>query len=91
MNLQILKRETVDSGIKLPVYFHLEGELLEDTYIKITEEYQLKVVFEYQGVKIEKSAVRPVEQHWIEYNRTTEEHFNEMYEEALETFRSTCY
>lgn len=90
MNLQILKRETVDSGIKLPVYFHLEGEFLEATYIKITEDYQLKVVFEYENVTIEKSAVRPVEQHWLN-NRTTEEHFNEMYDEALETFKSTCY
>ncbi len=87
MKLKIIKRQIteVETDIDLPVYLYFQDELCNDELIMITENYQLKVKYSYCSLVIEKSESLPIEEHCIEHNLTTREHFMEVYNEALQS------
>jgi hypothetical protein len=51
----------------------------------ITDEYQLKVKYNYRSLVIEKSESLPIEEYYVQHNLTTKEHFMEIYNEALKS------
>ena len=87
MKLKIYKRTTqeVESELELPVYLYFQDEWGNDELIMITEEYQIRVKYDYCSVLIEKSRSLPIEEWHVQHNLTTRKHFMEIYREALES------
>lgn len=85
--LKVTKRkiEEVETEYDLPVYLYFQDEFCNDTVMKITED---KVITVFQdisnfGIKVEKNY--GIEDYILNRSFTTEEHFNEMYKEHLES------
>jgi hypothetical protein len=87
MKLKTIKREfkEIETDIELPVFLYFQDELCNDELIMITDEYQLKVKYSYRSLVIEKSESLAIEEHYVQNNLTTKEHFMEIYNEALKS------
>lgn len=87
MKLKTIKREfkEIETDLELPVYLYFQDELCNDELIMITDEYQLKVKYSYRSLVIEKSESLAIEEHYVQHNLTTKEHFMEIYNEALKS------
>jgi len=87
MKLKIIKRDVkvVETDLEYPVYLYSQDELGNDELIMITDEFQIKVKYDYGSLFIEKSKSFPIEEHFIKNNLTSEEHFIGIYNEALKS------
>ncbi len=70
--------------IEYPFFLHTQDELADDTLIKVFPEYRIVVCFNYYGVEIRQEYNSGYTEHYILNNLTTEEHFNDRFEEALQ-------
>lgn len=87
MKLKTIKREIseIETELELPVFLYFQDELCNDEVIMIDKDYQLKVKYSYGSLVIEKSESLAIEEHYVQHNLTTKEHFMEVYNEALKS------
>lgn len=86
MKVKCKVREITEKELDLeyPIYLSFQDELCYDTLVKLYLNYELVVSFDVFGVKIEKRQNPFYEEHQILNNLTTEEHFNNAFEEAVQ-------
>jgi hypothetical protein len=73
--------------LEYPYYLYFQDELCNDELIKVFPKYEIIVKYEVGCLKIEKRWCPFYEEHQILNNLTTEEHFNEVFQSALEQFK----
>lgn len=85
MNLKIVKRAftEVETDLELPVYLYFQDELGMDELVKITEQEKITIKYSYHSLTILVENNFIVEEWSIKNSLTNEEHFNQVYLEAL--------
>jgi hypothetical protein len=73
--------------LEYPYYLYFQDELCNDELIKVFPKYEIIVKYEVGGFKIEKRWCPFYEEYQILNNLTTEKHFNEVFESALEQLK----
>lgn len=78
MKLKVCKftREETETELDLPVFFHFQGELLDERYVKWDGKEALIIDVTPLGISVEKTISYNVEEHHLKYI-STEEEFNE--------------
>lgn len=86
MKVIVTKREIIEEELDLeyPVYLSFQSEMDEYKMVKLYPEYEIVVDFDFFGVKIERNGYPNYQEHQILNNLTTEEHFDDAFEEALQ-------
>ncbi len=86
MKFKYIKRTTeeVETDLELPIYLYFQDDLCYDTLIKVTDDKKITVKYELFEIKILVETRFSFEE--LNFGRylTTEEHFNQAYNEALE-------
>ncbi len=81
-----IKREEVETEIELPVYFYLQGELMNDEYIKIDIKGKTSIIREYNSFKIEVYYKEySIPEHYITRSLSSEEEFNDALKHAIDS------
>jgi hypothetical protein len=85
MKVKCKVREITEKELDLeyPYYLAFQDELCNDKLIKVFPEYEIVVKYEVGGMKIEKTWCPFYEEYQILNNLTTEEHFEQVFKEAL--------
>ncbi len=83
--VKIIERKIVEveTEYDYPIYLYFQDENCHDELVMVTEGYQLNVKHDYYGFSVVKGLGFPIEQHILENNLTTKEHFLEVYNEAI--------
>lgn len=83
--LKITKRkiEQIETEYELPVYLYFQDEMCNDTVIKVTENKAIIVFQENSSFGIKVDSDYLVEDYVLSKVLTTEDHFNQVYKEAL--------
>ena len=87
MKVKVKELTTVEKELDLeyPIYLYYQSELGEDEVIKVMPKYKISVFFTLFGVKIKQEKhYNNYTEHEILNNQTTEEHFEDSFEEALQ-------
>ena len=86
MKVKCKVRQVTEKELDLeyPYYLHFQDEMCNDELVKIFPKYKIVVKYEIGGLKIEKRWYPFYEEHQILRNLTTEEHFNDVFNEAVE-------
>jgi hypothetical protein len=86
MKVKCKVREVREKELDLeyPYYLYFQDEMCNDELIKVFPEYEIVVKYEVGGLKIEKMRCPFYEEHQILNNLTTEEHFEQVFKEALD-------
>lgn len=86
MKVKCKVREITEKELDLeyPYYLYFQDEMCNDKLVKVFPEYEIAVEYEVGGLKIEKRWYPFYEEHQILNNITTEEHFNDVFKEAVE-------
>lgn len=71
--------------LEYPYYLAFQDEMCNDELVKVFPEYEIFVKYEVSGLKIEKRWCPFYEEYQILNNLTSEEHFDDVFEEALQT------
>lgn len=83
----IAKEQTIvekELDLEYPFYLYFQSELGEDELVKVYPKYKISVFFTIFGVKIEQEKHYGYSEHSIVNNLTSEEHFDDRFEEALQ-------
>ena len=71
--------------LEYPYYLYFQDEYaLYDTVVKVYPKYKIEVKYDFSGVIIERSGYPNYQECQILNNLTTEEHFDDAFEEALQ-------
>ena len=86
MKVKCKVREITEKELDLeyPYYLYFQDEVCNDELVKIFPKYEIGVKYEVGGLKIEKRWCPFYEEYQILNNLTTEEHFNDVFKEAVE-------
>ena len=86
MKVKCKVREITEKELDLeyPYYLYFQDEMCNDELVKVFPKYEIVVKYEVGGLKIEKRWYPFYEEHQILNNLTTEEHFEDSFEEALQ-------
>lgn len=86
MKVKCKVRQVTEKELDLeyPCYLYFQDEMCNDELIKVLHEYEVVVKYEVGGLKIEKRWFPFYEEYQIMNNLTTEEHFNDVFNEAVE-------
>lgn len=86
MKVKCKVRQVTEKELDLeyPIHLYFQDEMCNDELIKVFHEYEIVVKYEVGGLKIEKRWCPFYEEYQILNNLTTEEHFNEVFKEAVE-------
>ena len=86
MKVKCKVRQVTEKELDLgyPYYLYFQDEMCNDELVKVFLNYEVVVKHEVGGLKIEKRWYPFYEEHQILNNLTTEEHFNEVFKEAVE-------
>ena len=86
MKVKCKVRQVTEKELDLdyPYYLYYQDEMCNDELVKVFHNYEIVVKYEVGGLKIEKRWCPFYEEHQILSNLTTEEHFNEVFNEAVE-------
>lgn len=71
-------------NIEYPFFLYTQNELADDEITKVFPEYKIVVSFNFFGVEIRQEYNSGYTEHQILNNLTTEEHFDDRFEEALQ-------
>lgn len=77
------KRTEKELDIEYPFFLYTQNELADDELIKVYPEYKIVVSFNYFGVEIRQEYNNGYTEAHILNNLTTEEHFDDRFEEAI--------
>lgn len=81
--VRVVTEKELDLEYPYYLYFQNTDELTEE-FIKVFPKYEIVVKYEVGGLKIEKRWYPFYEEHQILNNLTTEEHFEDVFEESLQ-------
>jgi CRISPR/Cas system-associated protein Cas10 (large subunit of type III CRISPR-Cas system) len=86
MKVKVKESTITEKEIELeyPIYLYFQSELDEDEVVKAFPNYKISVLFTVFGVKIIQEKYYGYSESQVRENLTTEEHFNEAFEEALQ-------
>ena len=86
MKVKCKVRQVTEKELDLeyPYYLYFQDEMCNDELVKVFLNYEVVVKHEVGGLKIEKRWYPFYEEHQILNNQTTEEHFNDVFKEAVE-------
>ena len=86
MKVKCKVRQVTEKELDLeyPYYLYFQDEVCNDELVKIFTKYEIVVKYEVGGLKIEKRWCPFYEEYQILNNLTTEEHFNDVFKEALQ-------
>jgi hypothetical protein len=86
MKVKIKEYTEVEKELELeyPYFLYFQSELGEDEIVKVFEKYKISVFFTLFGVEIKQEKHYRYSEHQILNNLTTEEHFDDSFEEALQ-------
>ena len=86
MKVKCKVRQVTEKELDLeyPYYLAFQDEMCNDELVKVFINYEIVVKYEVGGLKIEKRWYPFYEEHQILNNLTTEEHFNDVFKEAVE-------
>ena len=86
MKVKCKVRQVTEKELDLeyPYYLYFQDEMCNDELVKVFLNYEVVVKHEVGGLKIEKRWYPFYEEHQILNNLTTEEHFNDVFIEAVE-------
>ncbi len=86
MKFKYIKRTTeeVEADLELPIYLYFQDELGYDEVVKVTDGKKITVKYELFGINILVETRFSFEALNFDRFLTTEEHFNQVYTEALE-------
>jgi len=86
MKVKCKVRQVTEKELDLeyPYYLHFQDEMCNDELVKVFLNYEVVVKYEVGGLIIEKRYYPFYEEHQILNNLTTEEHFEDSFEEALQ-------
>jgi len=70
--------------LEYPYYLYFQDEMCQDELVKVFPDYEIAVKYETFGLILEKRRYPFYEEHQIINNLTSEEHFNVVFEEAME-------
>ncbi len=70
--------------LEYPYFLYFQSELGEDEIVKVFEKYKISVFFTIFGVEIKQEKHYGYTEHQILNNLTSEEHFDDAFEEALQ-------
>ena len=87
MKVKCKVREITEKELDLeyPYYLYFQDEMCNDELVKVFPKYEIVVKYEVGSLKIEKRWYPFYEEYQILNNLTTEEHFDDCFEEALQT------
>lgn len=87
MKVKCKVREISEKELDLeyPIFLYKQDELCQDTLIKLYPTYEVVVSYDIFGIKIEKRQNPFYEEYQILNNLTTQEHFDDEFEQALQT------
>lgn len=93
MKLKVIKREfkEVETDLNLPVYLYFQDEICNDELVKITEKEKITIKYDYDGLKISVEETSHIDDLNFERHLTTENHFNETYEEAIKQLSNSVF
>lgn len=74
----------LQEDLEYPYFLYFQSELGEDEIIKVYPNYKISVFFNVGGVEIKKEKHYGYKEYQILNNLTTEEHFDDSFEEALQ-------
>lgn len=85
MKVKCKVRQVTEKELDLeyPYYLAFQDEMCNDELVKIFPKYEIVVKYEVGGLKIEKRWCPFYEEHQILNKLTTEEHFNDVFNEAV--------
>jgi hypothetical protein len=86
MKVKCKVREITEKELDLeyPYYLYFQDELCQDELVKVYPKYQVIVKYDSFGFKIECNSNTFYEEYQIISNLTSEQHFDEVFEEALQ-------
>ena len=86
MKVKCKVRQVTEKELDLeyPYYLYFQDEMCNDELVKVFLNYEVVVKHEVGGLKIEKRWCPFYEEYQILNNLTTEEHFNDVFKEAVE-------
>lgn len=86
MKVKCKVREITEKELDLeyPIFLYWQDELCYDTLVKLYPNYEIVVSFDVLGVKIEKRQNPFYEEQEILNSLTSEEHFDDSFEQALQ-------
>lgn len=76
---------TKELDLEYPYFLYFQSELGEEEIIKVFDKYKISVFFTIFGVEIKQEKHYGYSEHQTLNNSTTEEHFDDCFEEALQT------
>lgn len=86
--MKVTVKEQVETikelDLEYPYFLYFQSELGEDEIIKVFDKYKISVFFTVFGVEIKQEKHYGYSEHQILNNLTTEEHFDDSFEEALQ-------
>lgn len=78
--------ETIkELDLEYPYFLYFQSELGEDELVKVFDKYKISIFFTFFGVEIKQEKHYGYKEYQILNNLTTEEHFDDSFEEALQT------
>ena len=85
MKVKCKVRQVTEKELDLeyPIHLYFQDEMCNDELVKVFPEYEVVVKYEVGGLKVEKRWYPFYEEYQIMNNITTEEHFNEVFKEAV--------
>ncbi len=86
MKVTAKEYKTIEKELDLeyPIYLYFQTELGEDEVVKVMPTYKISVFFNMLGTEIKKSYNSGYSENLIMNNLTTEKHFNESFDEAVQ-------
>lgn len=75
---------TKELDLEYPYFLAFQNDLGEDEIIKVFDKYKISVFFTFFGVEIKQEKHYGYTEHQILNNFTTEAHFDNSFEEALQ-------
>lgn len=86
--MKVTVKERVETekelDLEYPYFLYFQSELGEDEVVKVYPKYKISVFFTIFGVEIKQEKHYGYAEHQILNNLTTEEHFDDSFEEALQ-------
>lgn len=92
MKLKVYKSEVkeIETDLDLPIYLYFQDEFCYDELVKVTEKGKITIKYEPNSLSISSErGIKIVDYYINKRNLTTEKHFNEAYEEALNYIQNT--
>lgn len=77
------KRVVKETEYDYPVYLYFQDEDCNDELIMVTEKYQITVKRDFLSLRIEKGEGFLLLEHYLTNNQTTNTHFLDVYNEAV--------